>query len=151
MSLISQTSVYEQVVYPRSRRSLKRPEEEAHYYKTAERLRQTILQPHEDAVERAQAALRRQLDQRDAEQKLRVDDLKFAVNSAELGQNLKKLSGTAALTTELMSGYAELLCAYRGQLVDMLFTAVSIAGDDATGEEYGMIRRLSTLYKSWSS
>lgn len=150
MSLISQTSVTEQVVYPRSRRSLKRPEEEAHYYKAAERLRQTILQPHEDAVEGAQAALRRQLDQRDAEQKLRVDDLKFAV-TAELGQNLKKLSGTAALTTELMSGYAELLCAYRVQLVDMLFTAVSIAGDDATGEEYGTIRRLSTLYKSWSS
>lgn len=116
---------------------MKRSEEETQFYQTAERLRQTILQPYENAVERAQTALKRQLDAREADHELSVEDFELRFDSKGHGLRAIKTFEDATLTSDLMNGYAELLYSYRDMIIQMLFKAVSIAGDDATGEEYG--------------
>lgn len=125
--------------------SMKRSEEESLFYQTAEHLRQTILQPYENAVERAQATLKRQIETREAEHELSIDD--FEIQFDTQGHGLRGITTfeKIALTSDLMNGYAELLFSYREQIVQMLLKVVSIAGDNATGEEYGEARFLPTL------
>ncbi|GAA5992971.1 hypothetical protein JCM10908_000775 [Rhodotorula pacifica] len=116
--------------------NMKRSEEETLFYQTAEHLRQTILQPYENAVERAQATLKRQMEIRENEHELSIDDFEIQFDTQGHGLRAITTFEKTALTSDLMNGYAELLFSYREQMIQMLLKAVSIAGDDATGEEY---------------
>ncbi|GAA5866067.1 hypothetical protein JCM3774_000014 [Rhodotorula dairenensis] len=134
--------------------NMKRSEEETLFYQTAEHLRQTILQPYENAVERAQATLERQIELRETEHELTIDDFEIKFDTEGHGWRAITTFEKAALTSDLMNGYAELLFSYRDQIIQMLLKAVSIAGDDATGEEYeeraAMQERLNVYLEAYT-
>ncbi|KPV71995.1 uncharacterized protein RHOBADRAFT_56135 [Rhodotorula graminis WP1] len=117
--------------------SLKRADDEARFYAEAESLRQTLLQPYESAVDRSQALLKQQLDARDdLNGELDVLDMEIGFNKEGHGLRAIQTYEDAATTSDILNGYAELIDQYRSLVVQMMFTRVSIAGDDATGEEY---------------
>ncbi|GAA6018689.1 hypothetical protein JCM11491_001262 [Sporobolomyces phaffii] len=108
----------------------KQEEKETRLYAEAEKLRQTLLQPYEDHVEKAQTTLVASLDA------LEVTDLELPFN--ELGHGIVALSvyEDIEITSDILNGYAELLFTYRTMIIDMILKTVSIAGENATGEEY---------------
>ncbi|BGP27363.1 proteophosphoglycan 5 [Rhodotorula toruloides] len=114
----------------------KREEEEKAAYAAAEQLRQLMTGPFEAAVERAQAILKGQLDARDAESELGISDLELQFSKTKHGLMARETFEAVATTTDLLNGYAELVFQYREMIVQMLLAQVSIAGEDATGEEY---------------
>ncbi|GAA5889557.1 hypothetical protein JCM5296_005984 [Sporobolomyces johnsonii] len=117
--------------------NLKREQEETEAYAQAERLRQTILQPYENHVEKAQATLQEQLDARDDDDKpLEVTDLELPFNKRGHGLVAIGVFEDIEIASDILNGYAELIAQYREMIIEMMLKAVSIAGDDATGEEY---------------
>ncbi|GAA5838983.1 hypothetical protein JCM9279_002557 [Rhodotorula babjevae] len=117
--------------------SLKRTEDEARFYAEAESLRQTLLQPYESAVERSQALLKQQLDARDdLNGELDILDMEIGFNKEGHGLRAIQTYEDAATTSDILNGYAELIDQYRSLVIQMMFTRVSIAGDNASGEEY---------------
>lgn len=129
---------------------------EAEAYATADVLRQTILQPWETAVENSAKRLRSQMDARDEESPLDIDDLEVPFNSAghgiiaaevfesiaETSDNLNTSESTIHSFLVLCSTdrwsftVAELIWQWREMLFRMLYAKVTISGDDATGDEY---------------
>ncbi|GAA5826106.1 hypothetical protein JCM3770_003829 [Rhodotorula araucariae] len=116
--------------------SLKREQDETEFYAQAEALRQTLLQPYENAVERAQAALQEQLAARDVDGALDVREMETGFNKHGKGLRAIQTFEDAATTSDILNGYAELIYQYREMIIQMMLTRVSIAGDNATGEEY---------------
>ncbi|GAA5891640.1 hypothetical protein JCM8208_007354 [Rhodotorula glutinis] len=117
--------------------SLKRTDDEARFYAEAESLRQTVLQPYESAVDRSQALLKRQLDARDdGNGELDILDMEVSFNKEGHGLRAIQTFEDAATTSDILNGLAELIDQYRSLVIQMMFTRVSIAGDNATGEEY---------------
>ncbi|BGP35067.1 hypothetical protein JCM10296v2_006897 [Rhodotorula toruloides] len=114
----------------------KREEDEKAAYAAAEQLRQLITGPFEAAVQRAQAVLKDQLDARDAEGELDISDFELQFSKTKHGLMARETFEAVATTTDLLNGYAELIFQYREMIVQMLLAQVSIAGEDATGEEY---------------
>ncbi|GAA5992964.1 hypothetical protein JCM5350_003062 [Sporobolomyces pararoseus] len=116
--------------------NMKQEDKEAEAYGAAEQLRQTLLQSYEDHVERAQSTLRSSLEERDKEDALDVTDLELSFN--EQGHGILALSvyEDIEITSDILNGYAELIFQYRQMIIDMILKTVSIAGDNATGEEY---------------
>ncbi|BGP51473.1 hypothetical protein JCM10450v2_007415 [Rhodotorula kratochvilovae] len=116
--------------------SLGRGEEETEFYAQAEALRQTLLQPYENAVERAQVVLQEQLAARDSNGALDVREMETGFNKHGKGLRAIQTFEDAATTSDILNGYAELIYQYREMIIQMMLTRVSIAGDNATGEEY---------------
>ncbi|GAA5969948.1 hypothetical protein JCM21900_002450 [Sporobolomyces salmonicolor] len=116
--------------------NLKREKEETEAYAQAERLRQIILQPYENHVEKAQATLREQLDARNENKPLEATDLELSFNKRGHGLVAIDVFEDIEITSDILNGYAELVAQYREMIIEMMLKPVSIAGDDATGEEY---------------
>ncbi|GAA6018304.1 hypothetical protein JCM10207_000797 [Rhodosporidiobolus poonsookiae] len=115
----------------------KREEEEKAAYAQAEALRQTILAPYERAVDKAQTTLKDQLDARDENDgPLEVDDFEFSFNEKGHGLLAIAVFNNIEATSDVANGYAELIFSYRQSIIDMMQTSVTIAGENATGEEY---------------
>lgn len=133
------------------------PDLEAEAYATADVLRQTILQPWESAVDTSAKRLRSQMDVRDEESPLDIVDLEVPFNSAghgiiaaEVFEGIAETSDNLntsefAIRSFMMYGpelinrlpiVAELIWQWREMLFRMLYTKVTISGDDATGDEY---------------
>ncbi|CEQ41752.1 SPOSA6832_03505 [Sporobolomyces salmonicolor] len=145
----------------RDANSLKREKEETEAYAQAERLRQIILQPYENHVEKAQATLREQLDARNEDKPLEATDLELSFNKRGHGLVAIDVFEDIEITSDILNGCAlsssrfrklsfvltagsvgwveidaELVAQYREMIIEMMLKPVSIAGDDATGEEY---------------
>ncbi|GAA6022305.1 hypothetical protein JCM10207_003278 [Rhodosporidiobolus poonsookiae] len=115
----------------------KREEEEKAAYAQAEALRQTILQPYEGAVDKGQTTLKDQLDARDENDgPFEVDDFEFSFNEKGHGLLAIAVFNNIEATSDVTNGYAELIFSYRQSIIDMMQTSVTIAGENATGEEY---------------
>ncbi|KAM0747530.1 hypothetical protein T439DRAFT_328769 [Meredithblackwellia eburnea MCA 4105] len=111
-------------------------EEERKAYADAENLRQSILKPYESRVEVAAVRLRAQMDAREKDNPL--DILQLEVSFSEHGHGLvaSEVFKTIEETADLLNGYAELIWSWRETILNIIYTRVSISGDDATGEEY---------------
>ncbi|GAA5843078.1 hypothetical protein JCM11251_002725 [Rhodosporidiobolus azoricus] len=130
--------------------NLKRGEDEAAEYSKAEKLRQIILQPYENAVERAQATLQEQLDDRDdVEGDFDIGDMEMSFSQQGHGLKAIAVFDEIEATSDVANGYAELIAQYREMIIQMVLTSVSIAGDNATGEEYedrALLQEKLTVY-----
>lgn len=124
-------------------------------YAKADLLRSTILKPWERHVERAAAALKEQMAQRDEEHVLDVLDLEFHFDSKGHGLVALQAFEDVETTTDILNGCtslaqkceahgwanllaildAELVWQWREIVFQMLYTPVMISGQDATGEE----------------
>ncbi|GAA5841899.1 hypothetical protein JCM3766R1_002531 [Sporobolomyces carnicolor] len=111
-------------------------EKETEAYGSAERLRQTLLQSYENNVESAQTKLQTALEERDAEDTLEVTDLELPFNEQGHGVVALTVYEDIEITSDILNGYAELVFQYRQMIIDMILKTVSIAGDNATGDEY---------------
>ncbi|KAK4051523.1 hypothetical protein OIO90_004737 [Microbotryomycetes sp. JL221] len=111
-------------------------DEEAEMYRRAEQLRVKILNPWERQVDKANKLLQEQIAERDSEQELTIDDLEL--HFGEVGHGLMSVQSyeNAEITIDVLNGYAELIWQWRTSIFEWMSTRVSIAGDDATGEEY---------------
>ncbi|GAA5969844.1 hypothetical protein JCM3765_004593 [Sporobolomyces pararoseus] len=116
--------------------NMKQEEKETEAYGAAERLRQTLLQSYEDHVERAQSNLLSSLEEREKEDTLDVTDLELSFNDQGHGIVALTVYEDIEITSDILNGYAELIFQYRQSIIDMILKTVSIAGDNATGEEY---------------
>ncbi|GAA5983366.1 hypothetical protein JCM11641_006047 [Rhodosporidiobolus odoratus] len=116
--------------------NMKHVKEESEMYVEAEELRQTILQPYEDAVVRAQSTLQTQFDTRDENAELDISDFEITFNEQGSGLRAVEVFNEIEATSDVANGYAELIFHCRDMILEMVLTAVSIAGDNATGEEY---------------
>lgn len=140
------------------------PDQEAEMYKRAEHLRQALLYPYERQVDRAREALQEDMERRDQASPLDALDLEFQftkhrglqaqeafeesettidiLNGCEclVFESLAYLYDGSSANTSVYNSLAgidsELLWKWRGMIFAMLRTGVTIAGDDATGEEY---------------
>ncbi|GAA5899656.1 hypothetical protein JCM6882_001177 [Rhodosporidiobolus microsporus] len=130
--------------------NMKKEKEEAEEYAKAEKLRQTILQPYENAVERAQAVFQDQLDARDeADGEFDVADMEMPFNEQGHGLRAIAVFDDVEATSDVANGYAELIAQYREMIIKMVLTSVSIAGENATGEEYeerAELQEKATIY-----
>lgn len=112
------------------------PDEESEAYARAERLRVVILNPYERNVDRAIRLLDDQQEERDEEAELDVTDLELSFAKVGHGIVAREAFEDATTTVDISNGYAELIWSWRESILGMMKTRVSIAGDDATGEEY---------------
>ncbi|KAM0786243.1 hypothetical protein ACM66B_007043 [Microbotryomycetes sp. NB124-2] len=113
-------------------------DEEADMYRRAEQLRVRILTPWEKQVDAAIKLLRKQMRKRDedAGEELTIDDIEFHFGEMEGGILAREAYQDAEDTVDVLNGYGQLLWTWREQILEWMATRVSIAGDDATGEEY---------------
>ena len=111
-----------------ARDSLGLGEEETEFYAQAEALRQTLLQPYENVVERAQVVLQKQLAARDTDGALDVREMETGFNKHGKGLRAIQTFEDAATTSDILNGYAELIYQYREMIIQMMLTRVSIAG-----------------------
>lgn len=107
-------------------------------YAKAEQLRGVILSPYEKLVDRATRLLLSQQDSRDESHGgvLRIKDLEFHFGKTGHGLLAVQAFEDAETTTDVLNGYAELMFQWRSVIFDKMKEGVSIAGEDATGEEY---------------
>ncbi|KAK4049943.1 hypothetical protein OIV83_003767 [Microbotryomycetes sp. JL201] len=114
------------------------PEEEAEMYRRAEQLRVKILTPWEKQVDAAIKLLRKQMRKRDmdAGEELTIDDIEFHFGETRGGILAREAYEDAENTIDILNGYGQLLWSWREQIFEWMSSRVSIAGDDATGEEY---------------
>ncbi|GAA6044440.1 hypothetical protein JCM8097_006647 [Rhodosporidiobolus ruineniae] len=131
--------------------NMKKEEEEAAAYAKAEELRQTILQPYENAVTRSQKVLQDVLDSRDnADGELDIGDFEFSFNDKGHGLRGMFIFDDIEATSDIANGYAELIFQYRDMIIQMVKTSVSIGGvENATGEEYeerAALQEKATIY-----
>ncbi|SCV70192.1 BQ2448_1586 [Microbotryum intermedium] len=109
------------------------PVQEADMYQKAEDLRSSILRPWERQVERATLRLQRQ---NEARVDLKVEDLEFKFAKVGPGIRAKNVFEEIEVTTDIMNGWAELIWQWRAIILKLMKRRVSVAGQDATGEEY---------------
>ncbi|KDE04385.1 hypothetical protein, variant [Microbotryum lychnidis-dioicae p1A1 Lamole] len=107
--------------------------QEAEMYQKAEELRSSILRPWEKQVERATARLQRRIE---ARVDLKVEDLEFKFAKVGPGISAQTAFEEIAVTTDVMNGWAELIWEWRAIILKLMERRVSVAGQDATGEEY---------------
>ncbi|GAA5942532.1 E3 ubiquitin-protein ligase IRC20 [Sporobolomyces koalae] len=116
--------------------NMERTEEENEMYSRAEKLRQVVLQPYEDHVTKTQTQLKVALAARDSEHILDVVDLELPFNKDGHGILGLAVYEEVESTSDVLNGYAELIFQYRQMIIEMNLKTVSIAGENATGEEY---------------
>ncbi|SCZ87292.1 BZ3500_MvSof-1268-A1-R1_Chr2-2g04758 [Microbotryum saponariae] len=107
--------------------------QEAEMYQKAEELRSSILRPWEKQVERATARLQRQIE---ARVDLKVEDLEVKFAKVGPGISAQNAFEEIAVTTDIINGWAELIWEWRAIILKLMERRVSVAGQDATGEEY---------------
>lgn len=112
------------------------PDEESEAYARAERLRVVILNPYERNVDRSIRLLDEQQEERDEDGELDITDLELSFAKVGRGIVAREAFDDATTTIDISNGYAELIWSWRESILEMIKTRVSIAGDDATGEEY---------------
>ncbi|GAA5863433.1 hypothetical protein JCM8547_006979 [Rhodosporidiobolus lusitaniae] len=112
--------------------NMKREKEEAEEYDKAEKLRKVVLQPYENAVERAQTSLDAYIS---AREELGVEEMEIDFDSRGHGLRAIQVFEDIEAASDIGNGYAELIFQYRTMILEMAATSVSISGE-ATGEEY---------------
>lgn len=79
-------------------------------YADAELLRQTLLKPWEDRVEKSIVRLRSQMDDRDDDEALEIEDLEFEFNKAGHGLVAQAVFDDIETTTDVLNGCKSLAC-----------------------------------------
>lgn len=112
------------------------PEEESGAYQAAEMTRQLMLKPYENRVSAALKRLKLQFKEREQKAPLKRVELGFSSTDEKPGLETASIWEEVTATTKAINGFADLLWEWRDKMRELIFTRVSISGEDATGEEY---------------